>query len=185
MALADDANRKQEKLNGVIYDMPPSPNFRHGIVNNNINTMIKTGLKNSLCLVFMENLDYKYHPEENDDYVIPDVMIICDRKHLKGGCYSGVPKMIVETLSPSTALKDRTEKKDAYEKAGVEEYWIVSPQGKAVEIYYLIEQKYVLTYNYILQDDQEDEGYNAETLITLKDFPHIQMKLGEIFEGLE
>ena len=25
-----------------------------------------------------ENLDYKYHPEITDDYVIPDVMIVCD-----------------------------------------------------------------------------------------------------------
>lgn len=35
----------------------------------------------------------------------------------------------METLSPSTAKRDRTDKKDAYERAGVEEYWIVSPQG--------------------------------------------------------
>ena len=44
----------------------------------------------------MENLDYKYHAQENNDYVIPDVMIICDRKHLKGGSYTGTPRFIVE-----------------------------------------------------------------------------------------
>lgn len=33
----------------------------------------------------MGNLDYKYHVDINDDYVIPDVMVACDRKHLKGG----------------------------------------------------------------------------------------------------
>ncbi len=107
-------------MNGIVYDMSPSPNYRHGIINNNINTIIKIGLKNSLCLVFMENLDFKYHPEENDDYVVPDIMVICDRKHLKGGSYSGVPKFIAETLSPSTVMKDRTEKMAAYEKAGVD-----------------------------------------------------------------
>lgn len=185
MVMLRDDYQKQEKMNGITYDMSPSPNYRHGIVNNNINTIIKNGLKNSLCLVFMENLDYKYHPEENDDYVIPDVMIICDRKHLKGGSYNGVPKFIVETLSPSTALKDKTDKKDAYEKAGVSEYWIVSPQGRSVEIYYLESGKYILTYSYILQDDKEDEHYNAETLIRLKEFPHIEMKLSDIFEGIE
>ncbi len=46
--------------------------------------------------------------------------LICDRKYLKGGSCSGVPKFIVETLSPSTAKRDKTEKKDIYEKAGVE-----------------------------------------------------------------
>lgn len=36
-------DRKEEKINGKIIDMSPSANFRHGIVNNNINTIIKTG----------------------------------------------------------------------------------------------------------------------------------------------
>ena len=70
--------------------MSPSPSYKHGIFNNNINRSRGYHLKNSMCLVFMENLDFKYHPDINDDYVCPDVMIICDRKQLKGGIYSGV-----------------------------------------------------------------------------------------------
>ncbi len=54
----------------------------------------------------------------------------------------------------------KSEKKDIYEKAGVEE-------------------------SYILQDDAEEECYNAETEIRLRAFPHISMKLQEIFEGVE
>lgn len=184
MGLSETERRKDEKINGVVYDMSPPPGYQHGIVNNNINTIIKQGLKNSLCLVFMENLDFKYHPEENDDYLCPDVMVICDRKHLKGGFYSGIPKFIVETSSPSTVKRDKTEKKDIYEKAGIEEYWIVSPQG-AVEIYYLQGGKYVLEQSYMLQADKEDEYYNAETEIALRAFPNIKMTLGEIFEGVE
>lgn len=184
VGLAESERRKDEKIDGVLYDMSPAPGYRHGIINNNINTIIKQGLKNSLCLVFMENLDFRYHPEVNDDYVCPDIMVICDRNHLKGGSYSGVPKFIVETLSPSTAKKDKAEKKDIYEAAGVEEYWIVSPQG-FVEIYYLSEGRYVLEQSYMLQSDREDEHYNAETEICLKAFPHIKMKLEDIFEGLD
>ena len=183
MGLADFERKKDEKINGVIYDMSPSPDFKHGIINSNIHTTIKNGLKNSLCLVFMENLDFKYHPDINDDYLCPDIMIVCDRKYLKGGAYYGVPKFIAETLSHSTAKRDKAEKKDIYEKAGVEEYWIVSPQG-SVEIYYLQDGRYVLEQNYMLQSDKEDEDYNAEQEICLKAFPHIKMTLGEIFEGL-
>ena len=153
---------RDEKIDGVIYDMSPSPSFRHGIINNNINTVIKAGLKGSLCLVFMENLDFKYHPDVNDDYLCPDIMIVCDRKYMKGGSYSGVPRFVAETVSHSTAKRDKTEKKDIYEQAGVEEYWIVSPQ-RSVEIYYLQNGKYVLEQNYMLQDDKEDEGYNGDT----------------------
>lgn len=37
----------------------------------------------------------------------------------------------------------------------------------------------------MLQDDQEDEYYNAELEISLRAFPNIKMKLGEIFEGIK
>lgn len=184
MGLAETEPKKDEKIDGVIYDMSPAPDYRHGIVNSNIHMIIKRGLKDSICLVSIENLDFKYHPDKNDDYLCPDIMLICDRKYLKGGSYSGVPKFIAETLSHSTAKRDRSVKKEIYEKAGVEEFWIVSPQG-SVEIYYLEEGRYVLEQNYLLQDDPEIEGYNAEEEISLKAFPHIKFTLGEIFEGVE
>jgi Uma2 family endonuclease len=184
MGLAEFERRKDEKIDGVIYDMSPSPGYRHCIINGNIYTIIRQGLKSSICLVSMENLDFKYHPDINDDYLCPDIMVMCDRKHLKGGAYSGVPKFIAETLSHSTAKRDRTEKKDIYEKAGVEEYWIVSPQG-SLEIYFLQDGKYILEQNYMLQNDKEDDEYNAEIEICLREFPHIKMTLGEIFEGIE
>lgn len=184
MGLAESECKKDEKINGVIYDMSPSPGYRHCIVNGNIYRIIGNGLKNSMCFASMENLDFKYHPEENDDYVCPDIMIVCDRKHLKGSAYSGTPRFIAETLSNATAKRDRTEKKDIYEKAGVEEYWIVSPQG-SVEIYYLESGNYILEQNYMLQNDKEEEDYNGDTEICLKAFPQIKMTLGEIFEGMD
>ena len=184
MSMIETERRKTEKINGVLYDMSPAPGYKHGIINGNIYHIVRSGLKNSLCLAFIENLDFKFHGEVNDDYLCPDIMVICERTHLKGGTYSGVPKFIVETLSPSTAKRDRLEKKEIYEKAGVEEYWIVSPHG-AVEIYYLQENKYVLEQSYILQNDRDDQEYNAEVKISVRAFPHIQISLGEIFEGIE
>ena len=184
MGLAEEEGRKEEKIDGVIYDMSPSANYIHGMVNSNIHTKVKAGLRDSLCLSFMENLDFKYQPEESDNYVIPDVMVICDRKRLRGGSYSGVPKFIVETLSPSTAMRDMSVKKEIYEKAGVSEYWIVSQQG-SVEIYYLEQGSYKLTESYILQDDEEEEEYNAEQVISLREFPNITMTLAEIFENVD
>jgi Uma2 family endonuclease len=111
-------------------------------------------------------------------------MIVCDSKHLKGGSYDGTPKFIVETLSPSTAKKDRSIKKDLYEKAGVSELWLVSTKG-IVEIYYLVDGKYQIEHNYILVDDVEDEDYNAKTIIKLRDFPNIEMTLEDIFEDVD
>lgn len=180
-----DDYRRTEKINGVVYDMPMAENFRHGIVNGNIFHIIKNGLKDSLCMVFMGNLDYKFHPDVNDDYIVPDIMVVCDRKKLKGGAYYGTPKFIVETLSPSTAMRDRSEKKEIYEKAGVEELWLVSPRERGLEIYYLQEGKYRLEGSYILEDDREMEDYNEEETVSLRGFPGIVMTLKEIFDKVE
>ena len=49
----------------------------------------------------------------------------------------------------------------------------------------MTEGKYTLEYSYILQDDEEEEDYNADDVICLKAFPHIKMTLGEIFEGID
>ena len=124
-------------------------------------------------------------PDVNDDYLCPDIMVICDRSHLKGGAYSGVPGFVAETLSPSTTKRDRTDKKSIYESSGVEELWIISPRERAVEIYYLEDGKYNLNQNYILQDDVEEAYYNADIEIALRAFPHIKMTLADIFEGIE
>jgi len=184
VGLADYERRRDEKIDGVVYGMSPSPGYRHCIINGNIYRAVANGLKDSICFASMENLDFQYHPDVNDDYLCPDIMIICDRKHLKGGAYQGVPKYIAETLSHSTAKRDRTVKKDIYEQAGVEEYWIISPQG-TLEIYYLQNGRYALEQNYLLQDDKEEDDYNADIEISLRAFPHIKMTLGEIFEGLD
>ena len=109
--LTVDEHWRDEKINGIICDMSPAPGYQHGIINSNIHTIIKQGQKNSFCLVTIENLDFKYHPDINDDYLCLDIMVICERKHLKGGAYSGGPKFVAETLSPSTVKKDRAPKR--------------------------------------------------------------------------
>ena len=78
-----------------------------------------------------------------------------------------------------------TVKKEIYQNAGVSEYWIVSPKERAVQIYYLEDGKYDLKYSYILQDDLEEDHYNADTVITLRDFQNISMTLAEMFENVE
>ncbi|MDQ7024051.1 MAG: Uma2 family endonuclease [Anaerolineae bacterium] len=52
----------------------------------------------------------------------------------------GAPNLVVEVLSPSTAKFDRQEKYQAYEKHGVDEYWIVDPIYEVVEIWNLGEE---------------------------------------------
>ena len=46
----------------------------------------------------------------------------------------GAPDLVVEIASPSTARHDLREKQDAYARAGVPEYWIVTPGEQVVEV---------------------------------------------------
>ena len=182
MPLLDDY-RKNEYIDGIIYDMSPSADYRHGIVNLNLFKIISAALKDTLCLVFAENLDWKYDSEKNE-YVIPDVMVVCDRKKIKKGQYLGTPKFIAETLSPGTALKDKTIKKELYEEKKVEEYWILDIHSRSIEIYQLENTFYKLVHNHILVDDPTDTDYNADLEIQLHSFPNVSIKLSDIFENV-
>jgi Uma2 family endonuclease len=46
----------------------------------------------------------------------------------------GAPDLVVEIASPSTARHDLSKKLGAYARAGVPEYWVVTPGSKTVEV---------------------------------------------------
>ena len=74
----------------------------------------------------------------------PDVLVMLNanlhkvaKKYVAGG-----PDLVIEIASPSTATYDRLNKFEAYEQAGVSEYWIVHPQEKTLEVLVLEEGNY-------------------------------------------
>lgn len=173
--------RKQEVIYGVVYDMSLLPGRKHALIDGNIFNQLKNSFKDSRCEIFIEQLDFYFHyQEDQNDYIIPDIAIVCDwGKHEKR--YHGTPRFVVETLSPSTGHRDKTVKKEIYQKCGVEEYWLVDPYGCSLEIYYLKNGVYELEQYYMYEDDKEEESYNAETKIKLRSFPHVEIMLSEIF----
>ncbi len=40
MGLAEFERKRDEKINGVVYDMSPRPNYKHGVINGNIYRII-------------------------------------------------------------------------------------------------------------------------------------------------
>ena len=54
-----------------------------------------------------------------------------DRYHVQ---YADPPDLAIEVLSPSTRHIDREEKAVEYAEAGVTEYWVVDPEGRAIEV---------------------------------------------------
>ena len=63
----------------------------------------------------------------------PDLLLICDpTKIVDEGC-RGTPDLVIEILSPSTALRDQREKRELYQRFGVADYLLVDPIHKVVQ----------------------------------------------------
>jgi Uma2 family endonuclease len=71
------------------------------------------------------------------DVVEPDLLFISKARSsiLTEENVQGAPDLVVEVLSETTAERDRTAKLKLYGRAGVQEYWMIDPQGPSAEIY--------------------------------------------------
>jgi Uma2 family endonuclease len=68
------------------------------------------------------------------------------------------PLLVVETLSPSTALHDRNTKKAHYERMGVPSYWLLDPTDPgALTVFELQDRAYVQVAHIV-----GDESHTAE-----------------------
>ncbi|WP_156291397.1 Uma2 family endonuclease [Oceanobacillus salinisoli] len=85
------------------------------------------------------NLESYEKEEESKDVFEPDITIVCDPNKLDDAGCKGSPDMVIEIISPSSAKRDKIEKINKYEQAGVKEYWIVEPQEKIISVFKLQE----------------------------------------------
>ena len=135
---------KYELINGEVY-MMARPSVRHWQVAHNIVNCFERRLIGRRCRAFGE-VDVFFGEKDN---FIPDAMIVCNPDIVEEDGIHGVPDLVVEVLSPSTAKNDKFVKKALYEKYGVKEYWIVDPANKTVEIYHLIDGKFEIDDLYV------------------------------------
>jgi Uma2 family endonuclease len=104
----------------------------------------------------------------------PDIVFIrTERLGMVGEAYvEGAPDMLMEILSPSNWLYDRREKMQAYQEAGVAEYWIVDPHALTIDVYVLEQGAYGLLGQYRIGEVAHSQvlpgfGVPVETV-----FPH-------------
>ena len=137
-----------ELINGKIFKMSPSPSTGHQLILIELTGIFWQHLKGKKCKTFVAPFDVrlsKYKEDKLIDSVVqPDLCIICDPTKIdEKGC-NGAPDMIVEILSPSTALRDLDLKFKLYEDNAVKEYWIVQPNDQTVSVFDLIDSKFSL-----------------------------------------
>jgi len=178
-------NPRFEKIGGKFYAMAAA-SVNHSRVSDNITHMFKLYLKGRWCKSFsVVNVFLE------DDNVIPDNMIVCDKDKIKPNGIHGAPDLVVEILSPSTARFDRDRKMKIYERGGVREYWLADPANKSIDVYVLENDHFVLSGMYAFEPDDGMSDYipeeyrkKTEDVFTSRIFPDMEVRLEEVFEDV-
>ena len=149
----------------------PSPTPQHQRISRRLGSKLERYVEENECgEIFFAPLDVYLF--ENST-LQPDIMFVSlgNLKVIGPKKIEGAPDLIVEILSPSTARYDLNEKKQVYEEAGVQEYWVANPALRTVYIY----------------ESSGDCGFSVKTRasiggsITSTLFPGLSIHLKEIF----
>ena len=65
----------------------------------------------------------------------PDLIVVCNPSIIVNGRVRGAPDLVVEVLSPSTAARDKKQKRRLYQAAGVQQYLVIDPTYRCAELY--------------------------------------------------
>jgi Uma2 family endonuclease len=172
-------NERVELIKGWLHKMSPAPRRLHQKIEGILHVKLWLFFENRTCEVYQSPFDVRLSKNKGqidqkiDTVVQPDICVICDKSKLDDAGCIGAPDLIVEILSDSTAKKDYNEKFNLYEENEVKEYWIVNPATKTIEIFSLVENKYVS-----LGLFNEQEG---ATTVEGHLFPELSIELKTIF----
>jgi len=142
LRLPDDAYR-YEIIEGELFVSPP-PSIQHQVVVSSLlSAMYQHAKERELGLVLTAPIGVRLPGKAV--IVQPDLLFIRrERLQLvKDDVVDGAPDLVVEILSPSNWVYDRTRKQEAYLRAGVREYWIVDYRARTVDVLVLDGGEYV------------------------------------------
>ena len=130
----DDLGERAELIDGIIYDMSPSPSIRHQRISGRLSTFIRNYVdrNHGKCETFEAPTDVKLNEKT---LVVPDIFVACDPDKFDEQQYNGAPDWIIEIVSPSNAVHDFKDKLFLYKSSGVREYWIIDPMNEKVLVY--------------------------------------------------
>jgi Uma2 family endonuclease len=131
-ALPDDG-RRYEIVDGVLY-MTPSPKEAHQAISMLLSMHLAAHVqRGGLGRVYAAPFDVRLGP---GTVVQPDVIVVLNDNLdiITPDNIDGAPDLVIEIASPSTTGYDRRQKQDAYAAAGVDEYWLVDPAARTIEV---------------------------------------------------
>lgn len=131
-----------ELIDGTPYNMTPAHSTAHQRIVVEFLFALRTHFGKSGCAVFVAPFDVQLDEDDQFTIVQPDISVFCKEQSIHPNRAVGAADLLVEVLSPSTALKDRNEKFTLYERSNVKEYWLVDPLNHTIEIYGLMDGRY-------------------------------------------
>lgn len=127
--------RNVELIDGcVIYNDLPKTN--HQILVQNMGRKIDKYIDSNQGACMMFNVGVSVRFINNDhDYLIPDIVVVCDKDKIDSDGIYGAPDWVIEVSSPGTKPRDNGVKLQKYMSYGVREYWIVDQEKRRVTVY--------------------------------------------------
>lgn len=163
-----DPDKRWELIDGVAYAMS-SPTMLHQLVIGELHVALKQHFRKGPCQVLLAPFDVLL---TDHDVVQPDLLVSCTNK-LEMAFHRGAPELAIEVLSKSTARHDRLRKLNLYARAGIAEYWIVTPDPFLVEVLSWTPEGYL-----------HRGTFSGTDLVKSAVFPDLVLDLGEVQSGL-
>lgn len=173
--LADEerASVRSEYVDGQVFAMSGGTS-RHALIISNLHAIIHMHVKGSRCRTYAGN--FKVKVEAANSFYYPDVMVSCDHIDDKT-VFTAKPTLIVEVLSPSTAVIDRREKVIAYKQIeSLAEYLIVHQRKMQVQLHRRNDRQ---------GWDILEFGPGAELLLTSIPAGPLKIPIEAIYEGVQ
>ncbi len=131
IALSDDGNR-YEVLDGELIVMPP-PSWAHQVAVQQMHLLLHPYVQEQALGWVMLSPSAVVLSERR--LVQPDVFVVPRGEGAAPRDWSAITELLlaVEVLSPSTARRDRWQKRHMYQAFGTSEYWIIDTNARLVE----------------------------------------------------
>ncbi|MBD5458014.1 MAG: Uma2 family endonuclease [Lachnospiraceae bacterium] len=131
--------QRAELIDGQMYMMAP-PSTGHQRIVFSLSRKIADYIdsKGGRCEVFPAPFAVFLNVDEQN-YVEPDISVICNKDKLSERGCEGSPDFIIEVVSPGSRKMDYSKKMTLYSESGVLEYWIVDPEKERTTVYHFEE----------------------------------------------
>lgn len=144
-----DPNVLYEYVDGDVYAMVGG-SANHDTIKSNIHRVLWNLLHGGKCRVYTSDMKV---PVSETRYYHPDVIVTCDPRDRGTTQVIRSPRLVVEVLSQSTEMIDRTRKlKDYRAYPTIEEYLLIDSRSYKAEVYTKERVKWV--YDAFEKDDE-------------------------------